>query len=59
MNRKEVVRRLQREGCVLIRHGARHDLYKNPANGLKQPVPRHHEIHDRLAQHIMKALGIK
>jgi len=27
-------------GCVLLRHGSRHDIYSNPAAGLKQRVPR-------------------
>lgn len=28
-------------GCTLHRHGGRHDLFLNPANGRKAPVPRH------------------
>jgi len=30
-----------RVGCVLLRHGARHDWYQNPKTGFCQPVPRH------------------
>ena len=43
----------------LHRHGARHDIYYNPVNGCKQPVPRHNEIADTLARHILRYLGIE
>jgi len=56
MKRKDLIKRLSNAGCVLVRHGDRHDLYKNPATGKKQPVPRHNEIDDYLARHILKEL---
>ncbi|MCD4782615.1 MAG: type II toxin-antitoxin system HicA family toxin [Candidatus Eremiobacteraeota bacterium] len=59
MKRKEFVRRLIKDGCVFQRSGANHDLYVNPANGRKQPVPRHTEIDNKLAKHIRKYLGLK
>ena len=58
MKRKEFIRQLIREGCVLLRSGSRHDIYCNPRTGQKQPVPRHSEIEDRLAGHIRKYLGL-
>jgi hypothetical protein len=30
-----------------------HDLYLNPEMGKKQPVPRHNEIDESLARHII------
>ena len=59
MKRSEFIRQLTREGCLLDRHGARQDIYLNPATGQKQPVPRHTEIDDALAKHIKKYLGLK
>ena len=59
MKRSEFIRQLTREGCLLDRHGARHDIYLNPATGQKQSVPRHTEIDDALAKHIKKYLGLK
>ncbi len=59
MKRTEFVRRLLAEGCILHRHGARHDIYLNPSTGEKQPVPRHTEIDNRLVRHIRKNLGLK
>ncbi|TAL53859.1 MAG: type II toxin-antitoxin system HicA family toxin [Nanoarchaeota archaeon] len=56
MKRKDLIKRLTDSGCVLVRHGSRHDLYKNPATGKKQPVPRHNEIDENLAKHIIKNL---
>ena len=41
MKRKELIRQLIRDGCVLLRSGSRHDIYFNPQTGQKQPVPRH------------------
>ncbi len=59
MKRGELIRQLVRAGCELYRHGSRHDVYLNPANGKKQPIPRHSEIDDTLAKHIKKYLGLK
>lgn len=56
MKRQELIRRLEHEGCVLIRHGGRHDWYRNPRTGFSQPVPRHREINENLAKHILKKL---
>ena len=58
MKRKDLVRQLSAAGCVLLRHGSRHDVYLNPRNGMKQPVPRHNEIDENLARHIKKYLGL-
>jgi hypothetical protein len=59
MKRVEFVKRLIDAGCVLHRHGSRHDIFSNPATGMKQPVPRHIEIDDALVKHIEKHLGLK
>ena len=59
MKRKEFVRKLEKEGCLLLRFGSKHDIYINPKTGLKQPVPRHTEIDNILAKHIRKYLGLK
>ena len=56
MKRADLVRLLEQRGCILLRHGARHDWYQNPKTGVCQPVPRHREIRDHLAQHILRKL---
>ena len=59
MKRKEFIRKLKKEGCVLLRSGSKHDIYLNPSTGKKQPVPRHTEIDNILAKHIRKNLELK
>ena len=56
MKRTVLVRQIKKLGCVLIRHGKRHDWYQNPETNVCQPVPRHDEIKDHLARHILKKL---
>jgi len=58
MKRRELIRRLEEAGCELVRHGANHDIYRNPANGRQTAVPRHGEIDDTLYRMICKQLGI-
>jgi predicted RNA binding protein YcfA (HicA-like mRNA interferase family) len=58
MKRKEFIRQLIRDGCVLLRSGSRHDIYLNLRTGQKQTVPRHTEIEHRLARHIRTYLGL-
>jgi len=57
MKRTDLVRELEKLGCVFIRHGANHDWYQNPKTKVSQPVPRHREINERLAKHIIKMLS--
>ena len=59
MKRRELIRLLVRDGCVLLRSGGRHDIWLNPNTGQKQPVPRHAEIENDLAKHIRKYLGLE
>jgi mRNA interferase HicA len=59
VKRRELIRELSAAGCILYRHGAKHDIYLNPATGQKQSVPRHTDIEDALAKHIKKFLGLK
>ena len=56
MKRKDLIKELETMGCILIRHGGKHDWYQNPKTKLSQPVPRHREINEYLAKHIIKIL---
>jgi len=56
VKRKDLIKKLEGTGCALIRHGGRHDWYQNPRTKVSQPVPRHREIKDILAKHIIKML---
>jgi mRNA interferase HicA len=57
MKRMDLIKTIESAGCVLIRHGANHDWYRNLNTGVSQPVPRHREIKERLAQHIIRMLS--
>lgn len=57
MKRRDLIKRLEEMGCVFIRHGGKHDWYQNPITKVSQPVPRHREIKEQLAKHIIKMLG--
>jgi mRNA interferase HicA len=56
MKRADLIRTIEQGGCVLVRHGGKHDWYRNPATGVSQPVPRHREIKELLARRIIRLL---
>jgi predicted RNA binding protein YcfA (HicA-like mRNA interferase family) len=56
MKRVDLIRTIEECGCVLVRHGGKHDWYRNPVTGISQPVPRHREIKEGLARHLIKML---
>ncbi len=58
MKRQEFIRELEKAGCVLHRHGGKHDIYRNIITGKKAPVPRHVEIKDSLCRLIRKQLDL-
>jgi len=59
VKRRDFIRELVDAGCYLKRHGSKHDIYVNPKNGRKAPVPRHSDIKRSLSELIKKQLAIK
>ncbi len=59
MKRKDLIRTLEQMGCTFIRHGGKHDWYRNVDTGMCQPVPRHVEINEHLARRIIRLLSPK
>ena len=57
MKRTDLIRKLEEAGCEMVRHGGNHDWYRNPKTSVSQPVPRHREINEFLAKHILKKLA--
>jgi predicted RNA binding protein YcfA (HicA-like mRNA interferase family) len=53
----KVVRRLETDGWILLRHGANHDVYTHPAKPLPIQVPRHRALSPGVARSIAKAAG--
>jgi predicted RNA binding protein YcfA (HicA-like mRNA interferase family) len=59
MKRNKLVKYLEKNGCVFIREGGSHSLYKNLVNSNISTIPRHPEIKENLCRKICKDLGIK
>jgi len=57
MKRRDLIADLERMGCILLRNGAKHDIYHHPKSGKSEPVPRHREVNENLAKKILKSLG--
>jgi mRNA interferase HicA len=57
MKRLDLVRLIEKNGAVFIRHGSDHDWYKNLQTGIAESVPRHREIKEILAKKIIKRLS--
>ncbi len=57
MKRRDLIRRIEEQGAIFIRHGGKHDWYQNPKTKFCQPVPRHNEINEHVARAIIKKLS--
>lgn len=58
MKRRDLIKHLMENGCVLLREGGKYSVYQNPTNLKETPVTRHLEIADFAARKICKALEI-
>lgn len=58
MKRKDLVKYLSEQGCVLVREGGKYSVFSNPATQKEVPVTRHPEMEDFAARKICKALGL-
>lgn len=58
MKRRDLLAHLQQNGCHLLREGASHSVWLNPATGRKEAVPRHAEIKKHLARSICRNLAV-
>jgi predicted RNA binding protein YcfA (HicA-like mRNA interferase family) len=57
MKRRDLIQKIESSGAKFIRHGGKHDWYLNPVTKIAQPVPRHREIKEHLARHILRMLS--
>lgn len=56
MKYRDLIARLEDAGCVFVRHGHKHDFYRNVITGQLQPVPRHREVNEKTALAILKKM---
>jgi len=57
MKRLDLIKFIEKNGAVFIRHGNSHDWYKNNETGIAEAVPGHREIKELLAKKIIKRLS--
>lgn len=57
MKVRDIIRIITDEGCVLVRHGKRHDWYRNVITGKMDAVPRHREVKEGTARDIIEKLS--
>ena len=56
MKRNDLVKKFEDGGFIFERHGGSHDIYIK--GNVKETIPRHKEINERLAKAILKRNGL-
>ncbi len=57
MKVRDLVRKIEEEGAVFVRHGHDHDWYRNVITGRMAAVPRHREVNELTARRILRDLA--
>ena len=57
MKFRDLVKRIEDDGAVFVRHGHDHDWYCNVITGAMTAVPRHREINENTACAIIRKLS--
>lgn len=55
---RDLDRHLRAHGCRLLREGAKHAVWLNPATGRRTTVPRHRDLPPTTARAICAQLGV-
>jgi predicted RNA binding protein YcfA (HicA-like mRNA interferase family) len=58
MKRAQLLQMLNKMGAVFVRHGKKHDVYKQPATNIETTIPRHDEVKEFTAKSIIKTLSL-
>jgi len=58
MKRTQLLQILNKMGVVFVRHGKKHDVYKQPATNIETTIPRHDEVKEFTAKSIIKTLSL-
>jgi len=58
MKRADLIRHIESHGCLFVREGGKHTVYRNPATGISATVPSHREIKKEIARKICDDLSI-
>ena len=57
MKRIKLLQILNKMGVEFVRHGKKHDVYKQPLTKIETTIPRHDEIKEFTAKSIIKTLS--
>jgi predicted RNA binding protein YcfA (HicA-like mRNA interferase family) len=57
VKKAELLQKLNQQGAVFVRHGAKHDVYRQPRTSKEAAVPRHDELNEYTAKAILKKLS--
>ncbi len=58
MKRLDLIRHLEKHGCIVPREGGHHTVYVNRAVKKVATVPRHRELNEFLARKICRELEV-
>lgn len=56
MKNRDLIKKLEKAGFELKRHGSDHDIYKRGSD--EEQIPRHREINEKLAKAILRKWGL-
>lgn len=56
MKQTDLIKKLEDGGFVFERHGSNHDIYVR--GNVRETIPRHREVNERLAKAILKRNGL-
>lgn len=59
MKRRDLIRHLLQQGCVLVREGSEHSIWENPVAKRRASMPRHNEILEFTAGRICKQPDVR
>ncbi len=57
MKRRDLIKLFEENGWYFLRDGHDHDVYTNGHQ--IETIPRHREINEKLAKHLIKKRGLK
>jgi predicted RNA binding protein YcfA (HicA-like mRNA interferase family) len=57
MKRVKLLQILNQMGAVFVRHGKKHDIYRQPATNIETTIPRHDDVKEFTAKNIIKTLS--
>ncbi len=57
MKRRDLIKLMLKNGWVLVRNGAKHDVYRK--DDAMETIPRHKELDEMLAKAIIKRQNLK